>query len=277
MVNPNRFYTYAYLRKDKTPYYIGKGCGKRLYYKYKNDIKPPKDKSRIIFLKQNLTEEESFKHEKYMIAVFGRKDLGTGILYNRTDGGEGSSGVIRSEEYKIKMSGAGKIGGTKTYEIKVGIHGLTLQEMSENGKIGYTNGLGKLNKKEISNNGKKGGKKTAELKVGLHGMSLEEKIELGKRNYEMKVGIHALTPEETIENAKKGGNKAKELGLGAHARTKEQMFEDGRRGGLIGGKTTSAQKWICLETGFVANAGNLTQYQKRRGIDTSKNNRRRIA
>ena len=35
-----------------------------------------KDKSRIIFLKQNLTEEEAFKHEIYMIAVFGRKDLG---------------------------------------------------------------------------------------------------------------------------------------------------------------------------------------------------------
>jgi hypothetical protein len=54
--------------------------------------KPPKDKSRIIFLKQNLTEEEAFRHEIYMIAVFGRKDLGTGILHNRTDGGDGSSG-----------------------------------------------------------------------------------------------------------------------------------------------------------------------------------------
>jgi hypothetical protein len=90
MVNPNRFYTYAYLREDRTPYYIGKGSKKDIY-KNKGEIKPPKDKSRIIFLKQNLTEEEAFKHEIYMIAVFGRKDLGTGILHNRTDGGEGSS------------------------------------------------------------------------------------------------------------------------------------------------------------------------------------------
>jgi plasmid stability protein len=101
------YYTYAYLREDKTPYYIGKGKEDRIYSKQKN-IKPPKDKSRIIFLKQNLTEEEAFKHEKYMIAVFGRKDLGTGILHNRTDGGEGVSGGIHSPETKEKMSAAQK-------------------------------------------------------------------------------------------------------------------------------------------------------------------------
>ena len=97
------YYTYAYLREDRTPYYIGKGKGNRIYYTYKR-IKPPKDKSRIIFLKQNLTEEEAFKHEIYMIAVFGRKDLGTGILQNLTDGGEGVSGLSHSEETKRKMS-----------------------------------------------------------------------------------------------------------------------------------------------------------------------------
>lgn len=103
MVNPNRFYTYAYLREDKTPYYIGKGQGKRIYSKLKN-IKLPRDKSRIIFLKQNLTEEEAFKHEKYMIAVFGRKDLGTGILHNKTNGGDGISGYKHTEKIKKKMS-----------------------------------------------------------------------------------------------------------------------------------------------------------------------------
>ena len=100
----NKFYTYAYLREDRTPYYIGKGQGNRVYRKNKNDIKPPKDKSRIIFLKQNLTEEEAFKHEIYMIVVFGRKDLGTGILHNKTDGGEGVCGLKRTEKYKIQKS-----------------------------------------------------------------------------------------------------------------------------------------------------------------------------
>jgi hypothetical protein len=108
MVNPNRFYTYAYLREDRTPYYVGKGGGNRLYEKHQKGIYVPKDKNRIIFLKQNLTEEEAFKHEIYMIAVFGRKDLGTGILHNRTDGGEGISGLVHSNESKKRMSKAHK-------------------------------------------------------------------------------------------------------------------------------------------------------------------------
>jgi len=98
------YYTYAYLREDRTPYYIGKGKSNRAYRRCKGDIKPPKDKSRILILKQNLTEEEAFRHEVYMIAVFGRKNLGTGILHNRTNGGEGSSGTIVSDETRKKLS-----------------------------------------------------------------------------------------------------------------------------------------------------------------------------
>jgi hypothetical protein len=112
-----QYYTYAYLREDRTPYYIGKGQGNRAYRRSKKCIKPPKDKSRVIFLKQNLTEEEAFRHEKYMIAVFGRKDLGTGILHNLTDGGDGSSGYVHSEETKRKISEANK-GRTLSEETK---------------------------------------------------------------------------------------------------------------------------------------------------------------
>jgi hypothetical protein len=108
MVNLNRFYTYAYLREDRTPYYVGKGNGDRVYRKRLKGVNSPKDKSRIIFLKQNITEEEAFKHEKYMIAVFGRLDLGTGILHNRTDGGEGMCGYKHSEETRKKIGELGK-------------------------------------------------------------------------------------------------------------------------------------------------------------------------
>jgi len=110
----NDYYTYAYLREDKTPYYIGKGRGRRIYCKNRT-IKAPKDKSLILFLKKNLTEAEAFKHEIYMIFVLGRKDLGTGILRNRTNGGDGASGAVVGAETKKKMSEAkkGKYTGEK--------------------------------------------------------------------------------------------------------------------------------------------------------------------
>ena len=100
------FYTYAYLREDGTPYYIGKGRGRRAFQKGKTIPRPPKD--RILFLKTGLTEKEAFRHECYMIAVFGRKNNGTGILRNLTDGGEGHSGYIPTEETRKKISDAQK-------------------------------------------------------------------------------------------------------------------------------------------------------------------------
>jgi hypothetical protein len=96
------YYTYAYLREDGTPYYIGKGKNGRAYVKNRR-TKPPKDRNRIIFLKKNLSEDEALKHEKYMIDVLGRKDLGTGILHNRTDGGEGTFRRVISDEEREKM------------------------------------------------------------------------------------------------------------------------------------------------------------------------------
>lgn len=98
------YYTYAYLREDGTPYYVGKGKGDRAYRKVGKPCATPKDKSKIIYLKTNLTEEQSFNHERYMIFILGRKDLGTGILLNKSDGGEGASGCIPSEETKRKRS-----------------------------------------------------------------------------------------------------------------------------------------------------------------------------
>jgi len=101
------YYTYAYLREDGTPYYIGKGKGRRAFLKHSGFYPPSKD--RILFLKKNLTEEQAFNHEIYMISIFGRKDLGTGILHNKTNGGDGCSGKIMTEQ-DIKNRRKGRLG-----------------------------------------------------------------------------------------------------------------------------------------------------------------------
>jgi len=146
MENPNIFYTYAYLREDGTPYYIGKGKNNRCYRKYRRTILPPKDKTRIIFLKQNLTEDEAFKHEIYMIAVLGRKDLGTGILRNKTDGGDGASGLIHSIKTKKRMSESRK--GEKNHNYGKIFSVETREKMSENQMGEKNNFYGKTHKLE---------------------------------------------------------------------------------------------------------------------------------
>ncbi len=94
------FYTYAWLRTDGTPYYIGKGHGSRAWDFRRKGINRPSDNSRVLILKKHLCEQDAFDHEVYMIFVLGRKDTGTGILHNRTNGGEGLAGYVYSEELR---------------------------------------------------------------------------------------------------------------------------------------------------------------------------------
>lgn len=101
------------------PFYIGKGSNKRyldhLNYpeKDKNDFKRNvinkiiKESNKIPFiefLKQELTSEEALLLEIDLISNIGRRNLNKGPLTNLTDGGEGTSGIIFTDELRKRWS-----------------------------------------------------------------------------------------------------------------------------------------------------------------------------
>lgn len=81
----NKFYTYAYLRENGTPYYIGKGSGTRAFYRNKHEPKAP-PRHRISIIKDEMSEKDAFALEEKLILMWGRKEDG-GILNNVSTGG----------------------------------------------------------------------------------------------------------------------------------------------------------------------------------------------
>ena len=186
---------------------------------------------------------------------------------------------------KEELSENGKIGGTTNKENLIGIFSLSLEERQEickkiGAKYGKLNGKNSAEKNEKNKTGfwnselqsqlgKKGGTKTKELGVGIFAISPDDKSklsrEIGLKMRDNKKGIFSLTKEQLRENALKN----KENKLGIFSMSKEEQVIIGKKNG----KNTGKQKWMCLETGFITTPGALTNYQKKRGIDTSKRNR----
>ena len=126
---------YRHIRLDKNePFYIGIGKNvKRAYNIYNRSdywekiVK--KHGYEVEILLEDLTWEEACIKEKEFIRLYGRKNLGLGTLCNLTDGGDGTPGIKRSEEYILKLSERQKDG--KAYWFGKNHSEETLQKMSD--------------------------------------------------------------------------------------------------------------------------------------------------
>jgi len=126
-----KFYIYEFWDSLKNePFYVGKGTKSAIKGRYQRfrdhinialGIKKQRDPnnhkirriSKIVrlggqilvkFVFQTDIESEALEKEKVLIKLYGRRDLGTGTLTNMTNGGEGQSGRIFTEEEKRKIS-----------------------------------------------------------------------------------------------------------------------------------------------------------------------------
>lgn len=112
-------YSYNNYSFDYEPFYVGKGCSNRVithFYekslkikshknnKIKNIIKETGNVPKYEIVLTTHNEEEAYKYETNFIKLIGRSDLKLGPLTNLTDGGDGTRGIIQTEQSNLKRS-----------------------------------------------------------------------------------------------------------------------------------------------------------------------------
>jgi hypothetical protein len=112
-----------YVDEDNMPFYVGKGCGGRYRdmsgrkhnkHLYNKITQQRRLKGHVVnftkFISTNLSEQQALDLEIKLIKEYGRLDIGTGILLNATEGGDGvfsgkphSSKAMHKKDEIIKL------------------------------------------------------------------------------------------------------------------------------------------------------------------------------
>lgn len=111
----NDFFVYVWRRPCGEPFYVGKGKKYRdtaeqgrnpIFRNIVAKIRAGGEEPVVERIFDGITEHEAFAHEVALVAKYGRKNNGTGVLANLTDGGDGVSGWVASAETRARMSAA---------------------------------------------------------------------------------------------------------------------------------------------------------------------------
>lgn len=117
-----RFYVYVLCEPDGTPFYVGKGVGRRVFqheadawnttkvsHKLNVIRRICREGGQVVYAIDGLfdTEEAAHARERELIALYGRHDLGLGPLTNQLDGGEGPS----NPSAEVQARHAASLGG----------------------------------------------------------------------------------------------------------------------------------------------------------------------
>jgi hypothetical protein len=183
----------------------------------------------------NLSFEEAIINEIEYIKLFGRKDNNTGTLANMTDGGEGSLGVIKSEETLIKIINSlkGRIVSEETREkIRIANTGKKhTQETKDKLSIaskGNKNNIGKKHSEETKqkiSNSKKG---NISWNKGLKNCYSEEaklKMGLGRKGKESTFKGKKHTEESNRKNSEAHYGKIPRSGFVNSPETRNKISE----------------------------------------------------
>ncbi|NZD50521.1 NUMOD3 domain-containing DNA-binding protein [Rhizobium leguminosarum] len=106
------FYTYVWRDNSGAAFYVGKGVGKRAFNTSQRSRAFGEVYKRggctVEIVDYFIHESQAHAHEMELIDFYGRRDNGTGELVNLTDGGEGASGWLISDETREKIGKAAR-------------------------------------------------------------------------------------------------------------------------------------------------------------------------
>jgi len=188
-------FIYGLYKFDYEPFYIGKGskerCNDHIFdcklktFSFKNNkikkILSLGFKPIILKVSENLFEIDAFELERKLISIIGRHDLKKGPLTNLTDGGEGFSGLIKSDLHRQRLSNS-NLGKKLSEETKKKISDSLI------GKVGRN--TGNKHSEETKN-------KISETKKGTLSWNATSVLQLTKEGEIMKewVSAHAAAKE----------------------------------------------------------------------------------